>query len=227
MIARLALLLLAVAVASAEHLRTDAHAVPVDDARGARVLQRMQQKAAAKHTKAVKATTEALKTHRDASKKGLEAQAHSRALEEGGFDTPWSKVVTKGSRVTRTRPNSDCSGAVMEITVEPAGACYNNGNEHFVGVGTYVSDSGELLRSAAKFPDIDCSGIPEEVKSFSEDPVKPCQMQKVIRSTGPVMVGTVLTDMSVAEMAANEKVGIYIYISPSISQYLYWFTNTL
>ncbi|KAJ1393295.1 hypothetical protein B484DRAFT_408240 [Ochromonadaceae sp. CCMP2298] len=215
MIARLALLLLAAAVASAQNLRTEEH-VPLDNARGARVLQRMQTKAAAKHTKAAKSVNterEAFKAHRDALKgdalKGDALKAPARRTQED-FDSPWTQVVMKGSLVTRSRPNSDCSGPVTEITVEPAGNCFSATE----GVGTYVSESGELTRSAWLF------GGEEGTDDCSSEPVawfmvgrgvKPCQMLAgEYSSTGPLMGGTVLSGQSVAQSANKEKAGFMV-----------------
>ncbi|KAJ1399469.1 hypothetical protein B484DRAFT_458315, partial [Ochromonadaceae sp. CCMP2298] len=215
MIARLVLLLLALAVASAQNLRTDEH-VPLDNARGARALQRMQTKAAIKHTKAAKSLktdSEAFKTHPDALEKDL--PAHGRTLQ-GDFDSPWTKVVMKGSLVTRSRPNSDCSGPVTEITVEPAGVCYRsnliNGVWQSEGIGTYVSASGELTRTFGIFVGSeDCSIEPTEYPFSVGKKVKPCQMlSDEYGSTGPLMGGTVLSGQSVLQSLSQEKDGFMV-----------------
>ncbi|KAJ1385305.1 hypothetical protein B484DRAFT_410546 [Ochromonadaceae sp. CCMP2298] len=190
MIARLALLLLAVAVASAENLRTED--VPLDNARGARVLQRMQTKAAVKHTKAaksVKTEREAFKAHRDALKDG--ALKPARRTQNGvDFDSPWTRVEMKGSGEVGER------GASSE------------------GVGTYVSDSGELTRSAWLFDGEegtdDCSSEPVEWRIVGRG-VKPCQMLAgEYSSTGPLMGGTVLSGQSIAQSAKKEKAGFMV-----------------
>jgi len=249
MIARLVLLLVAVAVvASADNLRNHAHgasadtrahahsasekarSVPVDNARGARVLKRMQTKSAAKHAKAKKAMdVEALT--KKASKKGLEAKAEplidasekakvGRSLQGYNddyteFDSPWTRVTMAGSLVTRSRPNSDCSGNVIEIGVEPAGVCFSQDEANpesgdSMAIGTYVSDSGELFRATGSFEKSgNCTGEPESSMAI-QGSVKPCQMLDDVGRTGPLMGGTSLSDMSVADMARNEKAGYMV-----------------
>ncbi|KAJ1441719.1 hypothetical protein B484DRAFT_390586 [Ochromonadaceae sp. CCMP2298] len=216
MIARLALLLLAVAVASADNLRTESHDVPFDNARGARVLQRMQTKAAVKHTKAAKSLEtdrEALMAHRDALKDLTEA----RRTLQGDFDSPWTRVEMKGSLVTRSRPNSDCSGPVTEIAVQPAGNCYESGKkdgeDYSLATGTYVSASGELLIAHFVFKTLDCAGEPdnEAWNPLLRGPFKPCQMLTgEYGSTGPLMGGTVLSDKTVMQSMEQEKAGFMV-----------------
>ncbi|KAJ1381650.1 hypothetical protein B484DRAFT_28855, partial [Ochromonadaceae sp. CCMP2298] len=217
MIARLALLLLAVAVASADNLRTDSHDVPFDNARGARVLQRMQTKAAAKHTKAAKSLEtdrEALMAHRDALKDLPEA----RRTLQGDFDSPWARTEMKGSLVTRSRPNSDCSGPVTEIAVQPAGSCYyngedRNGEDYSLATGTYESASGELLIAHFQFKAHDCAGEPDPEAGdlVLRGPYKPCQMLvDEYGSAGPLMGGAVLSDKTVMQSMEQEKAGFMV-----------------
>mmetsp|Transcript_27911 Transcript_27911/g.63189 ORF Transcript_27911/g.63189 Transcript_27911/m.63189 type:complete len:376 (+) Transcript_27911:78-1205(+) len=220
MIARLALLLLALAVvASAENLRTEAYDVPIDNARGARVLQRMQQKASAKHTKAAKSIgAKALKKHHDARDAKNALGAEHRSLQ-GAFDKPWDSVVLTGSLVTRSRPNADCSGPVTEIVVEPAGSCSTVLSSEFSmgpeggsseSIGTYVSDGGNMLRATGFYENGDCSGEPVQYGPTG-DAIKPCQMlADEFGSTGPLMGGTVLTDKTVTQLAKEEKSGFMV-----------------
>ncbi|KAJ1397605.1 hypothetical protein B484DRAFT_406924 [Ochromonadaceae sp. CCMP2298] len=217
MIARLALLLSLAAVASAENLRTEANDVPLDNARGARVLQRMQQKAAAKHTKAAKSIgTEALKKHHDAKN----AIGHRNLQDGGDFDSAWDSVVVAGSLVTRSRPNADCSGPVIEIAVEPAGSCNINGatwDLSYESIGTYVSKGGNLLRATGYFDGYldgstrsDCSGEPSFYEPIG-DAIKPCQMlADEFGIAGPLMGGTVLSDKTVMQLAKEEKSGFMV-----------------
>mmetsp|Transcript_27912 Transcript_27912/g.63191 ORF Transcript_27912/g.63191 Transcript_27912/m.63191 type:complete len:362 (+) Transcript_27912:78-1163(+) len=220
MIARLALLLLALAVvASAENLRTEAYDVPIDNARGARVLQRMQQKASAKHTKAAKSIgAKALKKHHDARDAKNALGAEHRSLQ-GAFDKPWDSVVLTGSLVTRSRPNADCSGPVTEIVVEPAGSCSTVLSSEFSmgpeggsseSIGTYVSDGGNMLRATGFYENGDCSGEPVQYGPTG-DAIKPCQMlADEFGSTGPLMGGTVLSDKTVMQLAKEEKSGFMV-----------------
>mmetsp|Transcript_27910 Transcript_27910/g.63186 ORF Transcript_27910/g.63186 Transcript_27910/m.63186 type:complete len:372 (+) Transcript_27910:78-1193(+) len=234
MIARLALLLLALAVvASAENLRTEAYDVPIDNARGARVLKRMQTKSAAKHAKAKKAMdVEALT--KKASKKGLEAKAEplidasekakvGRSLQGYNddyteFDSPWTRVTMAGSLVTRSRPNSDCSGPVTEIAVQPAGSCYyngedRNGEDYSLATGTYESASGELLIAHFQFKAHDCAGEPDPEAGdlVLRGPYKPCQMLvDEYGSAGPLMGGAVLSDKTVMQSMEQEKAGFMV-----------------
>mmetsp|Transcript_23711 Transcript_23711/g.52692 ORF Transcript_23711/g.52692 Transcript_23711/m.52692 type:complete len:361 (-) Transcript_23711:203-1285(-) len=219
MIARLVLLLVAVAVASAENLRTEAYDVPIDNARGARVLQRMQQKASAKHTKAAKSIgAKALKKHHDARDAKNALGAEHRSLQ-GAFDKPWDSVVLTGSLVTRSRPNADCSGPVTEIVVEPAGSCSTVLSSEFSmgpeggsseSIGTYVSDGGNMLRATGFYENGDCSGEPVQYGPTG-DAIKPCQMlADEFGSTGPLMGGTVLTDKTVTQLAKEEKSGFMV-----------------
>jgi hypothetical protein len=222
MIARLVLLLVTVAVASAENLRTEAHDVPLDNALGARVLQRMQQKAAAKHIKAAKSIgAVALKKHHDArdAKNALRTKHRSLQAPFAPFDNPWDSVVVTGSLVTRSRPNVDCSGPVIEIAVEPAGSCSTMASSEFVmapeggfseSIGTYVSKEGTLLRTMGGFENGDCSGEPAYFEPTGAI-IKPCQMlADEFGSAGLLMGGTVLSDKTVMQLAKEDKSGFMI-----------------
>eukprot|EP00601_Ochromonadales_sp_CCMP2298_P026922 CAMPEP_0173280588 /NCGR_PEP_ID=MMETSP1143-20121109/5772_1 /TAXON_ID=483371 /ORGANISM="non described non described, Strain CCMP2298" /LENGTH=355 /DNA_ID=CAMNT_0014217913 /DNA_START=40 /DNA_END=1107 /DNA_ORIENTATION=- len=213
MIARLALLLVAVAVASAENLRTESHDVPLDNARGARVLARMQQKAATKPTNAVSHIlgAEELKMDHEALKKHLLAKGGRRLQREEALDFTWIQVTKKGSLVTRSRPNSDCSGVIVEIGVDPVGTCHNFGAGFSVMEGIYTSKEGDMTLVVGFFETSDnCSGEPAEF--FQGGPtVKDCQLlADQIVSTGPLMGGTMLTSKTPAQMAEGEKPGFMV-----------------
>jgi len=201
-----------VAVASAENLRTQSHEVPLDNARGARVLGRMQQRAANKPTNAAshgRLSAEELKMDRDELKKVLLAKA-GRRLQEGEFDSPWAQVAKGGSLVTRSRPNSDCSGPVIEIGVDPAGTCHMKDSTSSLWEGVYVSSEGEMFWTVSEFENADCTGEPMEVHQ-NGSPKKACQMLAgQMGSSGALMGGSVLTDKTPAQMARQEKPGFMV-----------------
>ncbi|KAJ1419874.1 hypothetical protein B484DRAFT_433660 [Ochromonadaceae sp. CCMP2298] len=204
MIARLVLLLVALAVASAgESLRKEADNVPLDNVRGMQVFQRNQKKASTRNT-----NNSLLDKYTDHDAIKAARAAHGRQLQVSKKYN-WDDVVKSGSVIQRLRPNADCSGVIVEVEVA-AFRCvkYDNdldpNNHYAVQYGMYM---GKV--ASAAFDAMDCSGQPFHTWQLESYPK--CEMDSdEYGYMGPMSSAIEFSTKSVKQLMSKENPGFLL-----------------
>jgi hypothetical protein len=178
MFIRVAILLavLAVAAGKAQSLRREAEAVPLDNVRGGKVLQRLHKRALDRGADEIMDKMWDHPTIKAARAAAQVEAKHGRNLQSNsvsGFggattnlhkfypgqaiadiaDLSWSDVVLSGSLVQRYRPNSDCSGRVVDVFNMNLGYCRDK-------------HEGEGIYNSIQFGALEKDGMVSQVVGF-------------------------------------------------------------
>ncbi|KAJ1387111.1 hypothetical protein B484DRAFT_409996 [Ochromonadaceae sp. CCMP2298] len=211
MIARLLLLLVALAAsASAKNLKGATEEIPVaaplDNVKGARVLQTLHKKSTAKKSHPI--LKKYIDDHEDAIKKAVADKAHGRRLE-GSEDIDWDMAIKTGSMVVRHRPNSDCSGPVITSEVIGLDSCHAYNVTHSVQLAL-TKKNGNYYIGVFGFMSADCSGEPA-YQYMDEGWEDRCAMNVwAMNENGPTMEGIIVTSKSPKQLLMEEESGFLL-----------------